>query len=201
MAYSDVNTFLGVFDGGARPNRYKVNITSARTAGAGVIDTSIQFLCRSTSIPSSTLGAATLAYMGREIKVAGDRTFDDWSVTIYNNTDFALRKFFEAWSNGMLNNFANITEFQSDETYLADGFVEQLDRNENTINKYHFRKIFPMTVGDIALAYDSNNSIEEFNVTFAVNYWISDATDTDGTATNGGGGGPAVGGTASVSIA
>jgi hypothetical protein len=179
MAYSDVNSFLGVFDGGARPNRYKVNITSARTAGAGAIDTSIEFMCRSTSIPSSSLGVAEVAYMGRAIKVAGDRTFDDWTVTIYNNTDFKLRKFFEAWSNGMLNNFANITEFQEDETYLADGYVLQLDRNEGVMNTYHFRKIFPTVVGDIALAYDSNNSVEEFSVTFAVNYWVSDATDSD----------------------
>jgi hypothetical protein len=178
MAYSDVNSFLGVFDGGARPNRYNVNITSARTAGAGTIDTSIQFLCRATSIPGSILGAAEVAYMGRAIKVAGDRTFDDWTVTIYNNTDFRLRIFFEAWSNGMLKNFANVTDFQSDESYLADGYVEQLDRNEQVMNRYDFRKIFPLSVGDIALAYDSNNTVEEFSVTFAVNYWTaSNSTD------------------------
>lgn len=176
---SDVNSFLGVFDGGARPNRYSVNITGARTAGAGEVPKSIQFLCRSTSIPSSTLGIASLAYMGRTVKVAGDRTFDDWTVTVYNNKDFQLRRFFEAWSNGMLKNYANVSDYQFDEDYLADGYVEQLDRNEEPINTYYFRKIFPTVVGDIALAYDSNDSIEEFSVTFAVNYWVSDSTDSD----------------------
>lgn len=179
MAYSDVNSFLGQFDGGARPNRYLVNITGLGAPGVPTVPVTIQYLCRASSIPGSVMGVAEVAYMGRAVKLSGDRTFDDWNVTIYNRTDFDLRKFFEAWSNNMLKNFSNVTDFQEDSTYMADGEVQQLDRNEKPMNTYKFRKIFPTNVGDIALAYDSNNSVEEFSVTFAVNYWISDSTDSD----------------------
>lgn len=179
MAYSDVNSFLGVFDGGARPNRYLVNITALSAPGVPSVPVTIQYLCKATSIPASTLGVAEVAYMGRSIKLSGDRTFDDWTISVYNRTDFDLRKFFEAWSNNMLQNFSNVTDFQEDSTYMADGEVQQLDRNEKPVNTYKFRKIFPTTVGDISLAYDSNNTVEEFTVTFAVNYWISDDTDSD----------------------
>jgi hypothetical protein len=173
MAFSDVSTFLGKFDGGARPNRYRINITGSNTAGAGVIPDTIEFLCRATSIPASILANCDVPYMGRTIKISGDRQFDDWSITVFNNISFDLRVFFEKWSNGMLKHFANITDFQEDSTYLADGYVEQLDRNENVINKYEMKGIFPISVSDIPLAYDSNNSIEEFSVTFAVNYWTA----------------------------
>lgn len=179
MAKADVMNFLGVFDGGARPNRYRVTIVNPQMSISPALNTNIQFLCRSTSIPASIMGVAPVHFMGREVKIAGDRTFDDWSVTIYNNKSFDLRKAFENWSSNMLKNFGNVEDGSiDDETkYMSRGIVEQLDRKDEKIQTYKVEGIWPITVGDIALAYDSNNTVEEFQVTFAVNWWESDSTD------------------------
>lgn len=175
-AFSSVNQFLATFDGGARPNRYRVRLTGSPLAGAGAVPNSISFLCRSTSIPSSILAPCVVAYMGREVKVSGDKTFDDWNIMVYNNIAWNLRAFFERWINGMLNHEGNTTRFQFNEDYFGRAEVEQLDRNEAVIHTYEVEGIFPTTVGEIALAYDDNNKVEEFPVTFAVNWWSSQST-------------------------
>lgn len=175
-AFSSVDRFLGRFDGGARPNRYRVRLSGSPLAGAGTIPDTIEFLCRSTSIPASNLGMCRVMYMGREAKVSGDKTFDDWSITVYNNISWDLRGFFERWINGMLNHEGNTTSFQEDSTFFGNAEVEQLDRNEKAIQTYQMRGIFPISVGEIALAYDSNDQVEEFPVTFAVNWWESEST-------------------------
>lgn len=181
---ADVSSFLGQFDGGARPNRYEVSILSSPKHAGAPPKELFSFLCRSSSIPASTLSPCVVAYMGREVKVPGDRTFDDWSVTVYNTRDWKLRKYFESWSSNMLKNFNNITDGEDEKDYENWARVKQLDRNGNPIEKatYEIKGIFPTSIGEIALAYDSNNTVEEFQVTFAVNYWISGATDQDGGA-------------------
>lgn len=177
MAFSDVTKFLANFDGGARPNRYKVTLVGSPT-GLGIPE-NFTFLCRSTSIPASIVAPCVVAYMGRDIKVPGDRTFDDWSVTVYNTRDMGIRRFFEQWSSNILQNFHNITESEEEAYWMGNAIVEQLDRGENVTNTYEVKGIFPTSIGDIALAYDNNNSVEEFTVTFTVNYWVSSATDKD----------------------
>ena len=174
MAYSSVNAFLGQFEGGARPNRYRVRITGPQ-AGATVPEKML-FLCRSATIPASNLGVVNVAYMGRNVKVSGDKVFDDWTVTCYNDTVWDLRTEFEKWIDGMLRHEANITDYQDAAQYHADATVEQLDRNENVIQTYKLKAVFPSQVGEIALAYDTNDTVEEFQVTFAVNWWESDVT-------------------------
>jgi len=182
MAFSDVNSFLASFDGGARPNRYMVDlITQPKTVGIGV-PTNLKFLCRSTSIPASTLGSCVLNYMGREIKVPGDRTFDDWSVVIYNTKDWKLRTWFEKWSSQILENFHNLDKNEESNTYdesgwMSEAVVWQLDRHEHVVAKYKVAGLFPTSISDIPLAYDNNNTVEEFTVNFVVGYWTSYATD------------------------
>lgn len=177
MAFSDVSKFLANFDGGARPNRYQVFLTGSPT-GLG-IPAQFNFLCRSSAIPASTVAPCVVAYMGREVKVPGDRTFDDWAVTVYNTKDMGIRRFFEKWSSNILQNFHNITENEEEDFWMGNAIVQQLDRGENVTNQYEVKGIFPTSVGDIPLAYDNNNTVEEFTVNFTVNYWVSLATDDD----------------------
>lgn len=175
MAFSDVSKFLANFDGGARPNRYRVTLVGGGASGA--VPANFSFLCRSTSIPASQLAPCVVSYMGREVKVPGDRTFDDWTVTVYNTKDMGVRKFFETWSSNILKNFANITDDEEELYWMGNAEVEQLDRGEVVTNTYEVKGIFPTSIGEIALAYDNNNTVEEFSVTFAVNWWVSEATD------------------------
>ena len=186
MAFSDVSKFLANFDGGARPNRYRVTLDGTPGA-AGKSPEQFQFLCRASSIPASTVAQCVVAYMGREVKVPGDRTFDDWSITVYNRKDFDLRIAFESWSNQMLNNYANVESgvINDEQDYFADATVDQLDRKDEVIQTYMMKGIWPTSIGDIALAYDSNNTVEEFQVTFAVQWWETNKS----TDKSGGGGG------------
>lgn len=183
MAFSDVNSFLANFDGGARPNRYMVDLISR----PGAVTTSLfpekfRFLCRSTSIPASTLGSCTLNYMGREIKVPGDRIFDDWIVVVYNTKDWKIRSYFETWSSQISQNFHNVdkTEIYDEVGWMGEAVVWQLDRHEHQVARYQVSGLFPTSISDIPLAYDSNNTVEEFTVNFVVGYWTSKDTDTPG---------------------
>lgn len=172
--YSSVSAFLAKFQGGARPNRFRVSISGPQ-AGSSVPD-SLMFVCWSASIPASILGRCDVAYMGNTVKISGDREFDDWDIQCYNDLSFDVRKAFEQWSNGMLKNEANVTDFQFASTYLASGKVEQLDRNETVIQTYKMEGVFPIRVGEIELDYSNQNQVESFPVTLAVNWWSSDVT-------------------------
>jgi len=172
MGVSDfVSRFTG---GGARPNLYKVtfNYPDNIPGLANLDKIKASYLCKAASLPDQTLGVANVPFMGRTIKIAGDRTFNDWTVTMINDTDFQTRKFFEKW-NGSINTHAGNIGISNPSTYYVDMMVQQLDRQGNAIYTYDFMGCFPSTVSEISLGYDQNDSVEEFTVTFAVNYWVS----------------------------
>jgi hypothetical protein len=114
-------------------------------------------------------------FRGRELKIAGDRTFDVWTPTIINDTDFNVRNAMERWMNGINAHSAN-TGLNNPIDYQADLVVEQLDRDGSTLKTYNFRGCFPTNIDPIDLAYDPAAAIEEFSVTFQVQYWESDTT-------------------------
>ena len=181
---ASVNSFLANFTGsGARPNRYEVIIGFPNFLG--LTDTSIQqkisFTCHSTSLPASELGTATVPYKGREIKVPGDRTFQDWECSILIDSDFVGRDVFEKWSAGMLGNTTNLTKSNNEINTLqifGQAQVNLLDRHDNVIKRYQITGMFPTNIGSIALSYSNNNTVMEQPVTFAINSY--EAFDADG---------------------
>ena len=117
-----------------------------------------------------------LVFLSEEaIKIAGDRTIEDWAVTCYNDTDFKLRNAFERWSNG-INNMTDNEGLTNPADYQVDAFVDQLDRNGATIKSYTLRGVFPTVVAPIELTYDEATAIEEFAVTLAFQYFESNTT-------------------------
>jgi len=142
----------------------------------GTVPESVEFLCKASSIPESSIGTADVSYMGRTAKISGDKTFSEWNITVYNNINWDLRSFFEKWVNGMLNHEGNTTKYQNETDYFGRAEVEQLDRNEKVIHTYKMEGIFPITLDSIELGYGSNDEVEEFGVTFAVNWWTSEST-------------------------
>ena len=103
MAFN-VNSFRSQMIGdGARPNLFEVFLPTGGLAVAGgqAATNKFRFMCKSAQIPGSTLGVVTVPYFGREVKFAGNRTFADWTVTIINDEDFIVRKFFERWMNSI----------------------------------------------------------------------------------------------------
>jgi len=174
MAILGVDDFKAKLKGGgARPNLFKATINFPAYAGRDVEITS--FLCEAAQLPGSIMGVITVPFRGRQLKIAGDRTFDTWTPTIINDTDFAVRDAMERWMNGINAHKAN-TGLTAPVDYNADLLVEQLDRDESVLKTYNFRGCFPTNISPVDLNYGANDEIERFQVEFQVQYWESNTT-------------------------
>jgi len=156
--------------GGARPNLFKATINFPGYANGDAELTS--FLCETAQLPGSTMGTIIVPFRGRQLKMAGDRTFAEWTVSIINDTDFAIRNSMERWMNGMNANSAN-TGLTAPVAYEADLKIEQLDRDGSSLKEYILRGSFPTDISPIDLNYGSNDEIERFQVTFQYQYFDS----------------------------
>jgi hypothetical protein len=173
---ANINDFKAkLAGGGARPNQFKVTMPFPGYAQVGGEIEDLAFLCRATVIPAMTVGNINVPFRGRQIKIAGDRTFEDWNVTVINDTDFKLRNAFERWQNG-INNMTDNEGLTNPVDYQVDAFVDHLDRNGSTIKSYTLRGLYPVSVGSIELNYETNDALEEFQTTFAYQYFESNTT-------------------------
>ncbi len=138
--------------------------SNAVTAGITTV------LAKAANIPASTVGVI-VPYRGRVLKIAGDRTFEPWTVTVLNDAGFALRSKFEAWSTNIQALQQNLQNTSNPGGYCADALVRQFDRQGNPVRTYKFAQIWPSNVSAIDLAWDSNDTPEEYTVEFQVQYW------------------------------
>ena len=159
--------------GGARPNLFKVTMAFPSYVTANVELAS--YMCKATSMPASTIAPIAVPFRGRNLQIAGDRTFDPWSVTIINDTDFNVRNSFEQWMNGINQHKAN-TGLTQPSSYMADMIVEQLDKDGTVEKTYNMRGTWPTSLGAIELSYETGDTIEEFEVELQVQYWESNKT-------------------------
>jgi len=166
MDISQFKSKLGA--GGARPNQFLVTLTFPAAVGAAASDDTL--LVTSAALPASNVNPTIVQYRGREVKFAGERTFDPWTITVLNDTTMKMRRYFEAWSN-IMNNRGNNGGSLAPATYMCDVQVAQLDRNDAIIRKYELYNAFPITVSEVALAYSANDVISEFNVTFQYSHF------------------------------
>jgi len=174
MAILGVDDFKAKLKGGgARPNLFKATINFPAYAGGDVELTS--FMCRAAQLPQSVVEAVPVPFRGRVLQVAGDRTFEPWTVTILNDTGFEVRDAMERWMNGINGHTAN-TGITNPNDYQTDLVVDQLDRDESVIKRYNIRGAFPTTVGEIQLQYDQAGEVEVFDVVFSYQYWESNTT-------------------------
>ena len=156
--------------GGARPNLFKATINFPGYANGDVEITS--FMCEAAQLPASTMGTIVVPFRGRQLKMAGDRTFDTWSPSIINDTDFSVRDAMERWMNGMNAHVEN-TGVTDPNDYQTNATVQQLDKDGSVLYTYNFRSIFPINIGEVGLSWDNVDAIETFPVTFAIQYWES----------------------------
>lgn len=174
MAILGVDDFKAkLTGGGARPNLFRATINYPGYANGDVELTS--FLCEAATLPGSTMGTIVVPFRGRQLKLAGDRTFESWSVTVINDTNMSIRNSMERWMNGMNAHSAN-TGLTNPIDYEADLIVEQLDKDETILKTYNIRGAFPTNVSQIDLNYGSNDEIERFTVEFNYQYWESGTT-------------------------
>jgi hypothetical protein len=161
--------------GGARNNQFKVTMPFPGYAQVGGEIEDLAFLCTSAQIPAMTIGNVNVPFRGRVIKIAGDRTFANWTINVLNDTNFKLRNAFERWQNG-INNMTDNEGLSNPVDYQVDVFVDQLDRNGNTLKSYTLRGAYPTSIGAIDLAYETNDAIEDFDVTFEYQYFETNTT-------------------------
>ncbi len=195
--------------GGARPNLFEVNIENFAGAAGNLSPTNnppqpanpgwtaqndFNFLCKATSMPTQTIGSVDIPFRGRILKVAGDRTFEPWSVTVINDESFSVRKAFESWAEKINAISTGVGEVDPSK-YMGTGFIKQLSRSvskgatsiaadtgdQKVLHTYKVREIWPSEIGSIDLSYESSDAIEEFTVTFQVQWFESFDADDNAT--------------------
>ena len=187
--------------GGARPNLFEVSVPTFPSAivdawGSGdqSENGTFKFMCKAAQLPASTIAEVTVPFRGRNLKVAGDRTFEPWTVTIINDEDFQLRTAFERWMN-VLSKLDDATGVTNPSSYMTDAYVQQLGRGDrrfsttntggqsSVLRTYKFYDIFPTEVSAIDLSYDTTNDYETFDVTFQVQYFtVGNSLESSGSS-------------------
>ena len=174
--------------GGARPNMFEVNITlPEQIAPNGDISQDMRFLVKGAEIPAAVIGNIPVPFRGRVLPVAGDRTFNPWTVTVINDAQFNIRDAMEQWSN-LINDLQFDVGDINPADYQTKAEVFQLSRQSQgsggqsagkggeiiqTLRTYNFEGIYPTEVSSIALDYGATDQVEEFQVTFNYLFWTS----------------------------
>ena len=200
-----ITSFMGALDVDfARPNLFQVDISlpgnagsaigmgSAGTALGGISSSDVSklasFTVKAAQLPASTVGVIEVPFRGRMLKIAGDRTFEPWTITIQNDTTHTLRQVFLQWMDAIQVHEENATRIRYGETsatstnylnYMSDMRVTQLDRRGNAIVSYRFKDCWPSNVAAIDLDYGSNDAIEEFTVELQTQYWTVETPTTE----------------------
>ena len=174
--------------GGARPNLFEVSIPSFPSAiseawGSGdqSENGTFKFLCKAAALPASNTPSIPVPFRGRQLKVAGDRTFDTWTVTVINDIDFRIRTAMESWMQ-TIGQYSDGSGATDPADYQVDAVVKQFTRAASALSsvegagmevakQYKFYSIFPTNISAIDLSYDSADTIEEFTIEFQVQYW------------------------------
>lgn len=165
MAFSINEIRANLTLGGARPSLFQVTITNPVNR---VADLKVPFLVRTAQIPASNLGLIEVPYFGRRIKIAGDRRFDPWTVTVINDEDFLIRNAIEQWSNAINSYEGNQTQLASGAPalYKSQATVTHFGKAGEILRVYQFNGIYPETIAQIDLDWATTDSLEEFQVTF-----------------------------------
>ena len=166
---ANVNQFIGSLQGGgARPNQFKVTFPA--------LGSDFEFLCRSAQIPALTIGEVLIPFRGRQVYVPGDRTYDPWAVSVMNDRSFAIRSTLEAWMNDLQDIGSSTVSNAIGAEVYRQVTVEQSDRNDRKIRTYTLYDAWPTSLDAIDLAFDTNDTLEEFTVTFRFNYMTAAGT-------------------------
>jgi hypothetical protein len=188
MALSNVSQFLQTIGQGVKPNMFLIDVQFPATLSKQTEDQNLtNLLCKSAALPGSNLGVIEVPFRGRTVKIAGDRTFDTWTTTFFNDKDFKLRAFFEQWANSINTHEANTAPLfvpNNSTGYMADLSVKQLEKDASEegaiLRSYTLKYCFPTNVSQIDIAYDSNDQIEEFTVEWQYSYFTAQAGTRQG---------------------
>ena len=168
--------------GGAKASLFQVQITNPVN---GIADLKVPFMVQAAAIPEATLGMIEVPYFGRKVKIAGDRTFAEWTVTIINDEDFLVRNAMENWMASINSHQGNVRQLEnsSPNQYKAQGQITQFSKAGVPLREYTFNGLFPTSVAAITMDWNTTDDIERFDVTFQYDFWevSGGITGDDGT--------------------
>ena len=203
MALRTISQFKGqLTGGGVRPNLFEVTLNFPNGSGQSLtfmsndatptqdeqdlttdqVASKLPFLVKAAALPASNITPVEVPFRGRVLKVAGERTFDSWTVTVLNDADFRIRTVLEEWMNG-ISRLTNGSGEVDPSDYTADANVDQLSRNGDVLRRYNMVGMFPTNVSEIPLSMDTTDTVEEFTVEFQVLYWTISAIDSSANTT------------------
>jgi hypothetical protein len=174
MAFNVAEFRANLIGDGARPNLFQVSLNFPTVATNGILaGQKATFMAKTAQLPGSTVGTVPLYYFGRELKFAGNRTFTDWTLQIINDEDFTIRNSIESWMNAINSHSGNVRNAaaKGPSSYTVDAEVTQFGKTGNTLKTYKFVGLYPLDLAPIDLDWGSNDSIEEYSVTFAYQWW------------------------------
>ena len=181
---NSVSGFLSKVKQGVRPNMFRVDI--AFPGDEKDKQDLASFMCKSAALPASNVGVIEVPFRGRTVKIAGDRTFDNWSATFINDENMLIRAYFEDWMRQINSHQSNVNAIIDPTAYGKHIKVHQMEKDSNENGKilrtYKLWWAFPTSSSAIDLAYDSNDQIEEFSVEFQYSYWTVESAGEAGVA-------------------
>jgi hypothetical protein len=166
--------------GGAKASLFQVQIQNPIES---IADLKSSFMIKAAAIPASTLGEVEVPYFGRRVKMAGDRTFAPWTVTVINDEDFLVRNAMEAWSAAINSHQGNLKQVASTSAYKTQAQITQFSKTGAPLRVYSFNGLFPTEISEIAMDWGADSTPEEFTVTFSYDWWdiIGGTTGNGGT--------------------
>ena len=188
-----IDQFRGKFAEMARPNLFQVSIYLPKTQlaplqpvddalvsstqdndgnGTTSLDELTQFMVKAASFPASTIGVVEVPFRGRQLKIAGDRTYEPWSVTVLNDEGFTIRQQMETWAQTIQEYKINGSSAQNTGEYMGRAIVDQLSRDGEIIKQATLEGIWPSNISALDLDWGTNDTPEEYTVEFQVQYWL-----------------------------
>ena len=189
MSFATITQLKTALNRGARANLFEIDIPFPTLIGATNLPTDaparVKVLCKSAAVPGFTVGTIEVPYRaGRKIKIPGDRTFADWTVTIINDENQTLRRAFNAWVNLISNGNYNSDKKSTVQDYYKDITCFHLKGDNSISRKYQLTDAFPTDVSAIDLSFDSTDTLSEFTVNFQYHYLqAGSSSDTFSTST------------------
>ena len=156
--------------GGAQASQFQVQIQNP-VNGSG--DLKVPFMVSAAQIPESTLGTIEVPYFGRKVKLPGDRTFAEWTVTVMNDEDFLIRNAMENWMHSINSHEENIREFgsASPSQFKSQAQIHQYSKTGTILRTYNFVGLWPSSVSNIQMDWNTTDDFERFDITFQYDWW------------------------------
>lgn len=173
----DIGTFISNFNGGTRPNRFRMTGTAPN--GVGDLFGPEGIYCVATAIPESTVGIIPIPFRGRIYKFPGDRQYAEWTATLLDDQGgVALWDTWHYWSELFNNHISNLSDNREHQpNFCQDLTITHLDHQSDAeIKSITLVNAWPVVVSPVSLDAGAANTLTQFQVTIAYSHYLRTAS-------------------------